>query len=65
VSIIRILTLRRYGYDITYKLPMVPVDIALRVEGLFTDVAHVSVGELFLGFGLDAGNILYIGGYHE
>ena len=65
MSIIRILTLRRYGYDITYKLPMVPVDIALRVEGLLTDVAHVSVSELFLGFGLDAGDVLYVRGYHE
>jgi hypothetical protein len=42
---------------------MVPVDIALRVKRLLTNVAHISVGKLLLSFGLDARHVLYVRGY--
>ncbi len=57
---IRTLIPHKYDLNMTKKLPMMSVDIALGVERLFTNVAHISVSKLLLSFGLDARYILYI-----
>ena len=41
-------------------LPMVTVDITLRIEGLPADVAYVRVGKLFIGFNLNTRHVLNI-----
>ena len=39
-------------------IPMMTIDVSLRVERLLTDVAHVCVSELLLVFGFDPGYVL-------
>lgn len=54
--------MRRRGGWVGEGVPVVTVDSPLLVEGLLADVAGVGVGEVFIGFNFNAGDVVDVWG---